>query len=247
MIVPWYSAFFLAMGVGLLAFCLPVPIREIGRGFYRMMVGWGLAMGAFAVMTRPFDSSAPSIAAIVFVGAAAFVNGLLWAGAERAATWSAVPATLAGLAALATTVRFPSRGLPAEPWIAAASLAASVAMLGTVLDTMVLGHWYLVKKGMSFDYLNRMNLLFAAAVLLRAVVLGAEAICLNQIFRAATQDQLMFFLRIAVGVVAPAVLAWMTWRCIRLKSNQSATGILYVACVFVLIGEMVATWSLRSL
>lgn len=247
MTVPWYSAFFLAFGVGLLAFCLPVPIREIGRGFYKMMAGWALAFAAFAVLTGPREASAPGITGFVFLGAAAFVNGLLWAGAERAATWSAIPATLAGLAGLAASVRYPSHGLPAEPWIAGASLVASVAMLGSVLDTMVLGHWYLVKKGMSFDYLNRMNLLFAGAVVLRAAVLIAEAVFLTQIFRAATQDQMLFFLRLAVGVVAPGALAWMTWRCIRLKSNQSATGILYVACVFVLIGEMVATWSLHSL
>ncbi|KAF0245771.1 MAG: hypothetical protein FD180_1310 [Planctomycetota bacterium] len=247
MIVPWYSAFFFAFGVGLLAFCLPVPIREVGRGFYRMMAGWALFFAVCAAMTRPLDASTASVTGYVFLGAAAFVNGLLWAGAERAAAWSSLLAVLAGLAGLLTSVRYPSRGLPAEPWIAGASLAASAAMLGAVLDTMVLGHWYLVKKGMSFDLLRRMNALFGASVALRAVVLCAEALWLTQVFRAATQDQLIFFLRLAVGVVGPAALAWMTWRCIRIKSNQSATGILYVACVFVLIGEMVATWSLRAL
>ncbi len=247
MIVPWHSAFFFALAVGLLAFCLPVPIREIGRGFYKMMAGWALFLAACAAMTRPLDASAASVTGYVFIGAAAFVNGLLWAGAERAAVWISVPAVLAGLAGLAASVRFPSRGLPAEPWIAGVSLLASAAMLGTVLDTMVLGHWYLVKKGMSFDHLGRMNTMFAASVGLRALVLCAEAYWLTQVFHAATQDQLLFFLRLAVGVVGPGVLAWMTWRCIKLKSNQSATGILYVACVFVLIGEMVATWSLRAL
>jgi hypothetical protein len=247
MIVPWYSAFFFAFGVGLLAFCLPVPIGEVGRGFYKMMAGWALFFAACAVMTRPLDASASSVTGYIFLGAAAFVNGLLWAGADGTAAWSAIPAVLAGVAGLAASVRFPSRGLPAEPWIAGASLAASAAMLGSVLDTMVLGHWYLVKKGMSFDHLGRMNALFAGAVGLRAVVLGAEALLLTQVFKAATQDQLLFFLRLAVGVIGPAALAWMTWRCIRLKANQSATGILYVACVFVLIGEMVATWSLRAL
>ncbi|NUN48492.1 MAG: hypothetical protein HUU15_06650, partial [Candidatus Brocadiae bacterium] len=154
---------------------------------------------------------------------------------------------LAGVAALVAVVRVRPGGLPAEPWIVGASLLASAAMLGTVLDTMVLGHWYLVKKGMSFDHLRRMNGFFGLSVAFRALVLGAEAILLTQVFRAATTDQLLIFLRLAVGVAGPAILAWMTWRCIRLKSNQSATGILYVACVFVLIGEMVATWSLRAL
>ena len=60
-------------------------------------------------------------------------------------------------------------------------------------------------------------------------------------------NRMLALVLIAVGVIGPAALAWMTWRCIRIKANQSATGILYVACVFVLIGEMVATWSLRAL
>ncbi|MBI2923199.1 MAG: hypothetical protein HYY18_19255 [Planctomycetes bacterium] len=246
MTVPWFSAFLFVLALGCLAFCVPVPIAEVGRGFYKMMAGWALALAAGAALTRPLDASAAAVTAWVFLGAAFFVNSLLYARADRAAAVASVPAALAGLAGVAAMVhRGP--GPAAGPWIAGASLAASAAMLGAVLDTMVLGHWYLVKKGMSFDYLNRMNGLFAGAVALRALVLGAEALFLTRVFEAATQDQLVFFLRVAVGVVGPAVLAWMTWKCIRIKSNQSATGILYVACVFVLIGEMVATWSLRRI
>jgi hypothetical protein len=245
MTVPWFSAFFFAFSAGLLAFCLPVPIAVVGRGFYRMMAGCALAFAAAAVTTRTLDAGAPSVTALVWLGACGFVNGLLWTGADRAAAWASGTALLAGAAGVVASVRS-GPGPAAEPWITGASLAASAAMLGAALDTMVLGHWYLVKRGMSFDHLSRMNGLFAGAVALRALVLGAEALLLTQVFRAATQDQLVFFLRLAVGVIGPAVLAWMTWRCIRIKSNQSATGILYVACVFVLIGEMVATWSLKG-
>jgi hypothetical protein len=245
--VAWFSAFFFVLALGCLAFCLPVPIAEVGRGFYRMMAGWALALAAAAALTRPLDGGAACVTSFVFLGAAFFVNGLLWVRADRAAAALSIPAVVAGLAGVWAMVRRDPASPPAEPWIVGASLAASVAMLGTVLDSMVLGHWYLNKAGMSFSHLSRMNALFAASVALRALVLAAEALFLSQIFRAATTDQLLFFLRLAVGVVGPAVLAWMTWRCIRLKSNQSATGILYVACVFVLIGEMVSTWHLRGL
>ena len=51
---------------------------------------------------------------------------------------------------------------------------------------------------------------------------------------------------IVFGFVAPAALVWMTWRCVQIRSNQSATGILYVSLAFVLIGEIIAKYFLVS-
>ena len=48
------------------------------------------------------------------------------------------------------------------------------------------------------------------------------------------------------GLLAPIVMAWMTWKCVQIKSNQSATGILYVILAFVLIGEILAKYFLLS-
>ncbi|MCC6740045.1 MAG: hypothetical protein IT452_13440 [Planctomycetia bacterium] len=247
MTVPWFSAFLAALGTGLFAFCLPVPVAEAGKGFHRMTAAFGLFFAATAALTRPFEASAAGIAGWAFLGAAAFAAGLTAASSDRAAAAAPFLAALAGLAALLAGVRFPSRGLPSEPWIAAASLAACAAMLGAALDTMMLGHWHLVKRGMSFGPLERMNRLFGAAIGVRAAVLAAEGLVLADVSRAAPQEQLVFAGRLVVGVLAPGALCWMTGRCIRIRSNQSATGILYVACVVVLAGEMAAAWSLGAL
>ena len=51
---------------------------------------------------------------------------------------------------------------------------------------------------------------------------------------------LFYPLRVAIGVVAPLLLAPLVWRTARMQSTQSATGILYAALVFVLIGELSA-------
>ena len=37
-------------------------------------------------------------------------------------------------------------------------------------------------------------------------------------------------------------ILWALWECVKLKSNTSATGILYVITVFVLVGEFAAAW-----
>jgi len=41
-----------------------------------------------------------------------------------------------------------------------------------------------------------------------------------------------------VGLVAPLVLTWMAWQTARIRSTQSATGILYVVVIFCFLGEL---------
>jgi hypothetical protein len=49
-----------------------------------------------------------------------------------------------------------------------------------------------------------------------------------------------------VGLLVPAVFVYMAHDCIRRRSTQSATGILYVAGVLILIGELVALYLTRE-
>jgi hypothetical protein len=46
--------------------------------------------------------------------------------------------------------------------------------------------------------------------------------------------------RWAVGLLAPLVLDFMAWRAARIRSTQSATGILYVVVIFCFLGELTA-------
>jgi hypothetical protein len=41
-----------------------------------------------------------------------------------------------------------------------------------------------------------------------------------------------------MGFVGPLGLGWMAWRCARIRSTQSASGILYVVVVFCFLGEL---------
>ena len=43
---------------------------------------------------------------------------------------------------------------------------------------------------------------------------------------------------IALMAVGVLVLGWMAWEAARIRSTQSATGILYVAVVFCFLGEL---------
>jgi hypothetical protein len=55
-----------------------------------------------------------------------------------------------------------------------------------------------------------------------------------------TVTPLFLVVRFGVGLIGPAVATWMTWQTIRIRSTQSATGILYIAMILVLFGELTA-------
>ena len=44
--------------------------------------------------------------------------------------------------------------------------------------------------------------------------------------------------RWGLGFVGPLVLGWMAWETARIRSTQSATGILYVVVIFCFLGEL---------
>ena len=45
-------------------------------------------------------------------------------------------------------------------------------------------------------------------------------------------------LRWLLGFLAPLGLDWMAWQSARIRSTQSATGILYVVVIFCFLGEL---------
>jgi ABC-type uncharacterized transport system permease subunit len=55
-------------------------------------------------------------------------------------------------------------------------------------------------------------------------------------------DGIFLWTRLLGGAVGGLVLGWMAWSCAKMKSNQSATGILYVAVMFVIVGEVMSLY-----
>jgi hypothetical protein len=146
--------------------------------------------------------------------------------------------------------------------VAAAALAAG--LLGGTLMTMLLGHAYLTAGGeMTQAPFRRLVIVLALLLLGRAVQsVAAGLLPWWQTMAAphagfqgmgglmhpqAMWDLTLLAARYLVGLVVPAVFLYMTWDCVRRRGNQSATGILYVAFVLLIIGEGAALALLRSL
>jgi hypothetical protein len=117
---------------------------------------------------------------------------------------------------------------------------ASIALLGSVNLAMLLGHWYLVVRGMAIDPLERLTMATLVAVLLRIVVVGvALVVGWSPAIRA---EMLFFLMRAGWGLLGPLLLYPLVWGTVKIRSTMAATGILYVDVVAVIIGEVLAGW-----
>ena len=140
-------------------------------------------------------------------------------------------------------------------WLAAGLLLGAL-LFGAVVWAMNLGHWYLVSTSLPFGLLVRATEVFALLVLARAafalVALGwAARLSAGPANEALAnlldpmRDGFFFWSRVAWGLLAPLILAPFVVKTARMKSNQAATGLLYVGLVFVLVGELLAAYLTR--
>jgi hypothetical protein len=143
--------------------------------------------------------------------------------------------------------------MPGIGAITVLSFLTSALMLGGACTAMILGHWYLVIPSMEVSYLQAIVKGHIASMLGRMVVVGAAvwvAIATWQVdsglpsFRhyIMSVDGIFFWQRVLFGLAGPAVLSYLTWETAKIRSTQSATGILYVDFFTVVVGEVLAKY-----
>ena len=59
-------------------------------------------------------------------------------------------------------------------------------------------------------------------------------------------DGVFLWQRVLFGLGSPALLSYLTWETAKIRSTQSATGILYVDFFTVVVGEVLAKYLLLS-
>jgi len=138
---------------------------------------------------------------------------------------------------------------PATLAIQALACAGVSAMVGLALMDMLLGHAYLTASSMTQAPFARINLALAVALALR-VLMNVGAVVLHNVRPPVGmlwgRYGLLMLTRWGVGLLVTAVFVYMAHDCIRRRSNQSATGILYVAGLLVFLGELTALYLLRE-
>ena len=124
------------------------------------------------------------------------------------------------------------------------AILAGAMALGSALAGLSLGHWYLVSPTLSVRPLIRTTFLCLGALGVQLVLLplllflpGSPPGRVESLF----SEYLIFFgVRVIFGLLVPVGATLMTWRTARIRSLDSATGLLYVVSALVLAGEIAA-------
>ncbi len=119
----------------------------------------------------------------------------------------------------------------------------SAGLLGGFLMTMLLGHAYLTAGG-EMTQAPFLRLVWMLILLLLMRTISSSLFGMWSYWGAQQPAgperlwiQMMIVARYAVGLVGPGVFIFMVYDCVKRRANQSATGILYVASVLIILGE----------
>jgi len=259
----------LAFG-GAFALAIP-PFFEIERGFYKSSaavylssglvtaVGLGLlAMRAGGGNGTELSPSSLWFAAglwTLFCVVLALYLATLWSenGLLRARLYAL--ALAAGLAALVANVLLlepASFGFIAGAMYALTAITSSL-VLGLVSGGMLFGHWYLIDPNLPVDYLRSFVRLLGVALVADLVALvlaiGLIAIAGGPSGFAATRmlfdsNLALLTTRLVLGPIATLILVWMCWQTLKVPQTMAATGLLYIAVMSALVGEMLGRFIL---
>ena len=219
------------------------PPEVLGRGFFSLHGGLAAIFAGLALLVRPAGMPLPAtIAATGLLTLYTLAARAGWAGKARGLLALGAALAVGALARVALVA-------PVEPgnvWTVLGAVAGGL-FFGAVLLIMNLGHWYLVSRSLPFRLLARGAALFAGLAVFRTVYLavavashpGSEGL---HALLSLERDALFFLFRVLWGIVGPLALSYFIWRTAEMKSNQAATGLLYVALVFVLIGELLSSY-----
>lgn len=248
------------LGVGIIFSLLSVS-RAAGVKFFRFTSGLALVLLLVALAFDPGAGGSSHRAAWHILARDALLATVLCtlaftvlAGRALAwlQPWLLRGAALAGLLSIlgnALTVAA-SPTLPVQLFTFA-SFATSAALLGTTCTAMILGHWYLVLPSMEVHHLMSMVKWMMGSLIARGLVIVAVIIFGAALWGAAgarftryiwSTSGIFFWQRALFGIAGPAVLGTLTWETAKIRSTQSATGILYVDLFAVIVGEVLSKY-----
>ena len=235
--------FLVRFGFGMAAGLVLTPAALVPGGFFRVNLLVVMGLATFAALLG-HSAGAAGWPAAAAAAVAAWVGSVAWLGERRRAGLLACAACAALLAGATAALHGPA---------AAAVPLLSGLVTGLTVHAMLLGHWYLNAPGMRVDALRRAIDVALAAwgvrLLVAVVEAGAAARMPGWPSGGRASDLVsggdmtttaLVALRWLAGLVGLPVLLVMARKTLDIPNTQSATGILYVACLAAILGELTA-------
>jgi hypothetical protein len=234
------AVFCLRLAAGMIACLLLLAPARINPRFFRthFLTALGLALLAYLGVSESGGWSVliPLALSVLLC----FLGSLFWSLHQATGTRVWVELTTTALAiTLAAHERAANETLP--PARVLTGDATSAALLGAALTAMLMGHSYLIAPTMSLTPLLRLLAALAIAIVLRFAADGYALVSWtggHSLGNLEGDNLLWLPLRWGMGFVLPLGLTGMAWRTARIRSTQSATGILYVVVIFCFLGEL---------
>ena len=247
------------LGIGVAGTLLLVG-HAAGVKFFRFNAGFATIVLLIALAFRPetLAGDALGLVALMVTTGALLVY---WATVGRALSrvrplllWTTLLG--GGAALIAQGLSFSAVEMGPAPALTILSFLSSAALLGSVCTAMILGHWYLVLPSMEPSLLQSIVKFHIGSTFLRiAVVVAVVWVALatwqspsgaGYSRYALSIEGVFLWQRLLFGLAAPVVLALLTWETAKIRSTQSATGILYVDFFTVIVGEVLAKYLFLS-
>jgi len=257
----WSACFLLVFGQlaagGLASLAVP-PFAAIERGFYKSSAAVYLACatlylaGRITLVVRSGTVSGMRVAEIALWTAFTVVTAVylatLWGDSSIRRARAYAAALLLGLAALSASALAYRVGPLlsfATPLYPIAFTTGALA-LGAVTTGMLLGHWYLIDLGLSLEPMRRLFRFFVTVLVVHAgvLVLCLLVFGLGAASSAGTVASLwhdhgaLLGARFVLGPLAGLGFAALIHRTLQIPQTMAATGLFYIAILFVLVGEL---------
>jgi hypothetical protein len=225
---------------------------EVNRGFTLFTGACLLVVAALAIWLRSaFPPTAVDRTAALWFAAErvlslAFVAGLaLYLIGLRAQSWGKRIAVLGPLVPLLGLASLWCAALVAPgPQLfglgAPLAVLAGAMALGSAVTGLSLGHWYLVSPTLSVRPLIELTFVCLGALVAQIVLLPLLLFAARSPGSLFSEYALFFGVRVVFGLVVPLAAGVMTWRTARIRSLDSATGLLYIVAALILAGEIAA-------
>jgi hypothetical protein len=245
------------------------PFFKVERGFYKSSASVFLSSGLIAAIglgwlaIRGGAPDGPTAMALwiaatlwtLWIVVTSVYLYTLWNenGALRSSTYT-LALTTGMIAVIANVLLLKPRGFGFAADIAYSITAITSSLaLGLVSGAMLFGHWYLIDLEMPVEYL-RSFVRILGVVLVADVIALLLAIALMAIPGiAGTGSPVgalwdshagLLAVRMILGPVTTIVLIWMCWQTLKIPQTMAATGLLYIALMSVIVGEMLGRFIL---
>jgi hypothetical protein len=235
--------FLMRLACGMAFAMVLTSARQVSSGFFRnhLYVVLGvLTLGCLAAASIRRELFWGTVAA----AALAYAGGVAWLyDAKRTGKSILLLVAATSLCLAITSSRAASPKADGLDAVATALDVLDVTtaswLVGTVMVSMLLGHWYLNAPEMEIQPLDKLlGFAFAGLVARAAVCGGALFWGVRSVSDFPQTMTWLIVLRWACGLAGLAAALWMARQTLKIPNTQSATGLLYVAVFAVLSGEI---------